>query len=166
MALNLASIWTIRRRYLRIWMQTMILLDVNILVYAHREDAPDHAAYRAWLEAVINGDQAYGMSDIVLSGFLRIVTHTRVFNPPSTMEQALAFVADVRNQPNCVIVAPGVRHWSIFEDLCRSAGVKGNLVPDAYLAALAIESGSEWITTDRDYARFARLNWRHPFAIN
>ena len=82
----------------------MILLDVNILVYAHREDAPDHAAYRAWLEAVINGDQAYGMSDIVLSGFLRIVTHTRVFNPPSTMEQALAFVADVRNQPNCVIV--------------------------------------------------------------
>ena len=144
----------------------MILLDVNVLVYAHREDAPDHAAYRAWLEAVINGDQTYGMTDIALSGFLRIVTHTRVFNPPSTMEQALAFVADVRNQPNCVVVTPGPRHWSIFEDLCRTSGVKGNLVPDAYLAALAIESGSEWITTDRDYARFEQLNWRHPFATN
>ena len=141
----------------------MILLDVNILVYAHREDARDHAAYRAWLEAVINGDQAYGMTDIALSGFLRIVTHTRVFNPPSTMEQALAFVADVRNQPNCVVVTPGSRHWSIFEDLCRTSGVKGNLVPDAYLAALAIESGSEWITTDRDFSRFPDLKWRHPF---
>jgi hypothetical protein len=109
----------------------MILPDVNVLVYAHREDAPNHAAYRDWLTRVIASDEAYGMADIVLSGFLRVVTHPRVFNPPSTMEQALAFV-------------------------------KGNLVPDAYLAALAIESGSTWITTDRDYSRFAGLTWRHP----
>jgi predicted nucleic acid-binding protein len=62
----------------------MILPDVNVLVYAHREDAPKHAAYRGWLEALINGDQAYGMVDLVLSGFLRVVTHPRVFNPTST----------------------------------------------------------------------------------
>ena len=140
----------------------MILPDVNVLVYAHREDTPDHASYREWLEAVINGDQAYGMSDLVLSDFVRVVTHPRVFDPPSTIEQALAFVDDVRNQPNCVPVSPGPRHWSVFAKLCRTAGVKGNLVPDAYLAALAIESGSEWITTDRDFARFAQLSWRHP----
>jgi len=140
----------------------MILPDVNVLVYAHREDSPNHRAYREWLEASINSDQAYGVADIVLSGFLRVVTHPRVFNPPSTIEQALAFVQNVRNQPNCVIIRPGPRHWTIFEELCRAANVKGNLVPDAFLAALAIESGSEWITTDRDYSRFPGLSWRHP----
>jgi toxin-antitoxin system PIN domain toxin len=142
----------------------MILPDVNVLVYAHREDAPDHALYRTWLEGVINGDQAYGMADLVLSGFLRVVTHPKIFSPPSTMGKALDFVAGVREQPNCVLVSPGLRHWSIFVALCRLSGVKGNLVPDAYLAALAIESGGEWITTDRDYARFPQLNWQHPFA--
>ena len=100
----------------------MILPDVNVLGYAHREDAPDHAAYRAWLEAVINSDRAFGLSDLVLSGFVRVVTHPRVFNPPSALDQALAFVADVREQPNCVPVNPGPRHWDIFTDLCRQHG--------------------------------------------
>ena len=143
----------------------MILPDVNVLVYAHREDAPNHAAYRGWLESVINSDQAYGIADLVLSGFLRVVTHPRVFNPPSDIVQALDFVRDVRDQPNCVLIRPGPRHWTIFEELCRLANVKGNLVPDAYLAALAIESGSEWITTDRDYSRFPQLSWRHPLDV-
>ena len=141
----------------------MILPDVNVLVYAHREDAPNHAAYREWLQAVINSDQAYGMAALVLSGFLRVVTHPRVFNPPDVLDEAFAFVADVCNQPNCVLIRPGPRHWAIFEQLCRAADVKGNLVPDAYLAALAIESGSEWISTDRDFSRFPQLRWRHPF---
>lgn len=140
----------------------MILPDVSALVYAHREDATSRAASRGWPEAVINRDQPYGMSDIVLSGFLRVVTHPRVFNPPSGIEQALAFAGDVRSQPNCVSVRPGPRRWAIFQNLRRSANVKGNLVPDSYLAALAIESGSEWITTDRDFSRFPGLSWRHP----
>lgn len=140
----------------------MILPDVNILVYAHREDTQNHPAYRLWLEGVLNGDQAYGIADIVLSGFLRVVTHPRMFNPPSTIEQALTFAKEVRNRPNCVVIRPGPRHWTIFEGLCKTANVKGNLVPDAYLAALAIESGSTWITTDRDYSRFPQLNWQHP----
>jgi len=140
----------------------MILLDVNVLVYAHRADAPNHGAYRQWLEAVINSDQAYGMSDLVLSGFLRIVTHPRIFSPPSSMAEASRFVTAVRQQPNCVNIVPGNRHWQIFQSLCREPGIKGNLVPDAYLAALAIESGSEWISTDGDFARFRGLNWRHP----
>jgi toxin-antitoxin system PIN domain toxin len=140
----------------------MILPDVNVLVYAHRADAPNHAAYRRWLEDVINSDQAYGMADIVLSGFLRIVTHPRIFDPPTEMAEALTFANQVRNQPNCVPITPGPRHWNIFAHLCEQAGVKGNLVPDAYLAALAIESGSEWITTDRDFSRFPDVKWRHP----
>ncbi len=142
----------------------MILTDVNVLVYAHRADAPDHAAFRQWLEDLINGDQAYGVSDLVLSGFLRVVTHPRICNPPSDLASALAFVQVIRSQPNAVLVAPGPRHWELFTRLCETAGVKGNLVPDAYLAALAVESGSEWITTDRDYSRFPGLKWRHPLA--
>lgn len=141
----------------------MLLPDVNILVYAYREDAPGHPRFREWLEDIVNGDQAYCMSDIVLSGFLRVVTHSAVFNPPSPIDDALAFVEDVRSQPNCVVLAPGARHWEIFARLCQRSGVRGNLVPDAYLAALAIESGSEWITMDGDYARFPGLRWRRPF---
>jgi toxin-antitoxin system PIN domain toxin len=140
----------------------VILVDVNVLVYAHREDAVDHAAFRRWLEGVLASAEPYAMADLVLSGFLRVVTHPRIFSVPSTLESALAFVADVRDRPNCVGVAPGPRHWTIFSDLCRSSDAKGNLVPDAWLAAMAIESGSEWITTDRDFARFNGLRWRHP----
>ena len=128
----------------------MILLDVNVLVYAHRGDAPGHARYREWLESVVNSDIAYGLSDLVLSGFLRIVTHPRVFKEPTPLETALRVVAEVRDRPNCVSVAPGERHWEVFARLCRESEARGNMVADAYLAALAIESGSEWITTDRD----------------
>lgn len=140
----------------------MLLLDVNVLVYAHRTDSPNHPSYLQWLEGICGNDQAFGMSDIVLAGFLRIVTHPRVFNPASTMNDARAFVEELRNKPNCVLIHPGPRHWGIFTHLCQAAGIRGNLVPDAYLAALAIESGSEWITTDRDFSRFPGLYWRHP----
>jgi toxin-antitoxin system PIN domain toxin len=80
------------------------------------------------------------------------------------MNRALAFVETLRGQPNCVLVSPGPRHWEIFRELCERAGAKGNLVADAYHAATAIEHGCEWITTDRDYARFPGLRWRHPLA--
>ena len=141
----------------------MQLPDVNILASAYREDAVDHQRYKRWLEDLVAGDESYGLSELVLSGFLRIVTHPSIFNPPSPIDQALGFIEDVRNQPNCIVITPGVRHWAIFTRLCQTGRVRGNLVPDAYLAALAIESGSEWITTDGDYSRFTGLRWRRPF---
>jgi uncharacterized protein len=142
----------------------MILPDVNVLVHAHREDAPDHARHRAWLEETIRGSQPYGLSDHVLGGFIRIVTHPRIFHPPSPVRSALDFAEQVRNQPNARLIIPGSRHWQLFTDLCRSTPAVGNLVPDAWFAALAIEANCEWITTDRDYALFPGLRWRHPFA--
>jgi toxin-antitoxin system PIN domain toxin len=142
----------------------VILPDVNVLVYAYREDAPRHDRYRAWLEGVLNAREAYGLSDLVLAGFLRVVTHPRVFSPPSPTGHALEFADALRGHPNCVHVAAGERHGDIFAGLCREARAKGNLIPDAYLAALAIESGSEWMTTDRDYSRFPGLRWRDPGA--
>jgi toxin-antitoxin system PIN domain toxin len=102
------------------------------------------------------------MSELVFSGFLRIVTHPKIFNPPSALEDALSFTNQIRNQPNCVIVSPQNRHWDIFTKLCVDANAKGNLIPDAYHAALAIETGSTWITTDRDFSRFAGLRWSAP----
>lgn len=140
----------------------MILLDVNVLVYAFRTDAEGHVAFRKWLEGAVSSEEPFGVSDLVLSGFVRIVTHPRVFFEPSPLPTALEFAAAVRGRENAVSVTPGARHWEIFEGLCRSGQARGNLVPDAYLAALAIESGCEWITTDRDYARFPGLRWRHP----
>lgn len=140
----------------------MILLDVNVLVHAYREDAPRHAQLRAWLEGLVYSDSSFGVSDLVLSGFFRVVTHPRIFTPPTPWESALEFAEALRSQPNCMVLAPGERHWSIFRRLCREADARGNLVPDAYLAALAIESGSELVTTDRDFARFEGLDWRPP----
>lgn len=140
----------------------MLMCDVNVLVYAHREDSPNHGMYRQWLEDQINSDAAFAVSELVLSGFLRIVTHPKIFDPPSDLEDALAFVGAIRAQPNCVVVSPQARHWDIFLKLCRLANAKGNLIPDAYHAALAIEAGCEWITTDRGFSRYPGLRWRTP----
>lgn len=142
----------------------MVLPDVNVLVYAHREETAHHAACREWIENVVNGEEAYAMSDLVLSGFVRVVTHPKVFKRPSNIGDALAFAEQVRDQPNCVRVETGPRHWDVFKRLCLEAATKGNLVPDAYLAAIAIESGCEWISTDQDFSRFKGLRWRRPFA--
>ena len=141
----------------------MVLPDVNVLVYAHRRDSAHHDQARSWLAAMLASDQAYGMSELVVAAFIRIVTHNRIFNPPSTLDQALAFASDLLTPDHAVPVSPGARHWEIFEKLCRASAVKGNLVTDAYFAALAIESGCEWISTDGDYARFQDLSWRRPF---
>jgi toxin-antitoxin system PIN domain toxin len=140
----------------------MYLIDVNVLVYAYRDDSPEHDAYLAWLESVISSDPAYGVSDQVIAGFLRVVTHPSVFNPPSSLGDALKFAVQLREQANAVVVAPGPRHWEIFTRLCRESGATGNLIPDAFFAALAIESGSEWVTTDQDFSRFSGLRWSHP----
>jgi uncharacterized protein len=142
----------------------VIVTDVNVLVYAYRAEALHHECYRRWLEMVANGDEAFALSDGVLSGFVRVVTHPRIFRPPSPIEHALGFAEDLLGQPNCVMIRPGPRHWGLFTRLCRESGAKGNLVPDAYLAALAIEAGCELITTDRDFARFKGLRRRHPLA--
>jgi toxin-antitoxin system PIN domain toxin len=140
----------------------MLLCDVNVLVHAHRLDATAHAECAKLVRGLMESDGAFGVSDLVFSGFLRIVTHPGIFKKPSPLASALDFVADVRLRPNAVPVSPGDRHWDIFTDLCRASEARGNLIPDAYLAALAIESGCEWVTTDRDYARFPGLSWRAP----
>lgn len=142
----------------------MDLPDVNVLVAAHREDHPDHPALRPWLEGRLAGRGAFGVSELSLSSFLRIVTNTRIFPDPTPMEAALAFVEVVVGQPNVTLIRPGAAHFGIFLDLCRMPGMRANLVPDAYFAALAIESGCRWATRDRDFARFDGLDWFDPMS--
>ena len=105
----------------------------------------------------------YGMSPQVLCSVVRIATHSRVYVSPSRLDDALAYARVLLEQPQCTVVTPGPRHFLIFEDLCRAAAVTGSLVQDAWFAALAVESGCEWITTDGDFARFPGLRLRRPF---
>ncbi len=140
----------------------MILPDVNVLVHAFRSDASDHTACRAWLEGVVNGDSRFAMSPQVLSGVIRITIHPKVFRRPSSLDEALRFCDVLLSQAHCVEIQPGQGHWDLFARLCREADARGNLVPDAWFAALAIEAGCEWITMDQDYARFPGLRWRIP----
>lgn len=140
----------------------MLLPDVNILVYAFRRDVPQHSVCRPWLERLLDSGSSFGMADLAISGFLRIVTNQDVFKKPSPLNKAIDFAFQLRSHANCVVVAPGERHFEIFASLCRVVGATGNLVPDAYFAALAIESGCEWVTLDRDYRYFPGLRWRGP----
>ena len=140
----------------------MLLCDVNVLVNAHRLDAAAHADCAKLVRSLMESDEAFGVSDLVFSGFLRVVTHTGIFRKPSPFAVALKFVEDVRSRPNAVPISPGNRHWEIFARLCGVSVARGNLIPDAYFAAMAIESGCDWVTTDRDYARFPGLSWRTP----
>lgn len=140
----------------------MVLPDVSVLVYAHGEDTEHHVACRRWLEATINGEERYGVSELVLRGFIRVTTHPMVSASPTLLRLGLEFAERVRHQPNALLIEPGERHGSIFRRLCTASKAKGNLVPDAYLAALAIEGGCEWITTDQDDSRFPGLRWRSP----
>lgn len=143
----------------------MILPDVNVLIYAHREEAPEYAAYSRWLTRVATGPAPFALSEPVMSGFLRIVTHRRVFKTPTPFDQALAFLDELRARPTCRVIRPGPRHWPIFVDLCRAARATDKLVADAHHAATAIEHGCEWASADADFARFPGLRWSHPLRV-
>jgi len=140
----------------------VILPDVNVLLYAHREDTAEHAVCHQWLLTTMKSEAPFGLSEMVLSSVVRLATHPKIFKQPSRLDVVLAFTAGLLAQPNAMTVRPGPRHWDVFTRLCRESGARGNIVADAYLAALAIESGCEWITTDGDFARFAGLKWRRP----
>ena len=140
----------------------MILLDVNILVHIHRQDADRHAEIKAWIGDSLQQPGGVAVSDLALSGSLRVITHPKVFKVPTPLAKALEFVEDFRAREEVHILAPGHAHWEIFTGLCRGADARGNLIPDAYHAALALEHGCEWITLDRSFARFPGLRWRHP----
>ncbi|MEM1156786.1 MAG: type II toxin-antitoxin system VapC family toxin [Verrucomicrobiota bacterium] len=141
----------------------MKLCDVNVLVYAHRPDATEeHDQYATWLTQVATGTAAFGLSENVLSGFVRVVTNPKVFHNPTPVDEAFKFCQQLRQRPQACVLRPGERSWQIFERLCRELPAKGKLVADAWHAALAMEYDCEWISTDSDFSRFKNLKWQHP----
>jgi toxin-antitoxin system PIN domain toxin len=142
----------------------MILPDVNVLIYAFRRDAPYHSICKPLIESWVNGEARFGISPLALSAVVRITTNPRSYTQASTLEEAFQYSDYLTDAPNCQIIQPSEHHWDIFQRLCVETNTRGPRVTDAWYAALAIEWGCEWITFDRDYARFPGLKWRSPEA--
>jgi toxin-antitoxin system PIN domain toxin len=142
----------------------MRIFDVNVLVYAFRPDLEHHARCLALLNTTREGAATFGVSELAMCGFVRIVTSKRVFRQPETSPDALAFCEALLATPNARPVRPGPRHWAVFAKLCRDAEARDKLVADAYHAALAMEIGAEWVSTDADFAKFPGLRWFNPLS--
>jgi toxin-antitoxin system PIN domain toxin len=141
----------------------MLLPDVNVLIYAHREDStPDHSRYADWITRLATGPEPFALSVLALAGLVRVTTNPRIFQPASTLEQVFAFTAELVQRPTARVIAPGPNHLVIFERLCRESRAKGKLVADAQHAAVAIEHGCTMVSTDSDFDRFPGLRWQHP----
>ena len=143
----------------------MILPDVNVLVYAFREEATRHAEYAQWLSALLDGDDELALHDTVLSGFVRGVTNPRITADPAPPSIARDFVTELRTAARARWSAPGHSTWEVFGRLVdQDAGIRGNRVPDAYLAAVAITHGCRLATADRGFARYPGLRFFDPAA--
>ena len=123
-----------------------------------------HEVCRRWLDRVVAGRDAFRHLALALAAVVRITTNTRTYAPPSSIDAAFRFCDNLLGQPHCQVVEPGERHFEIFKRLCIETDTRGPRVTDAWFAALAIEWGCEWITLDRDYARFPGLKLHAPTA--
>jgi uncharacterized protein len=141
---------------------TVTLPDVNVLIYAFRSDANNHAVSRRWLDSTVKSPSSFGISKLTLSAVVRVTTNVGYYGGASSLDDAFGFCADLTAQPHCISVEPGPRHWTIFERLCRETDTTGPRITEAWFAALAIEHGCEWVTFDRDFARFPGLKWSVP----
>ena len=142
----------------------MILVDVNLLIYAVNHDAPLNRKAKSWLESTISGPDTVGLSWNVLLAFLRLTTRTGLLRKPLPVAAAFDLTASWLDQPSVTIVHAGPRHLRILRELLLPMGTGGNLTSDAHLAALAIEQGAELCSSDTDFARFKGLKWSNPLA--
>jgi len=140
-------------------MTTVLLPDVNVLLAGFRPDHDHHRPARAFLEQARGSTEALALSDVALAGVLRLATNVRVFVRPDTTQAVLAYL-DALLEPPAQLVRAGGTHWGRFTGLCRELGLRGNLVPDAYLAAVALEQDAQLVTFDRGFGRYAGLRWR------
>jgi toxin-antitoxin system PIN domain toxin len=140
----------------------MRLLDVNVVLAGHRDDHPHFEVAKSWLEELRRARSPFSVTDLVAGSFLRLATNRRIFTIPTSVADAFDYLRALRGQPAHVNLRPGLGHLGILEQLCRDADISGDLVPDAQLAALAVEHDCELVSFDRDFARFAELRWTRP----
>jgi toxin-antitoxin system PIN domain toxin len=143
----------------------VILVDANLLVYAHVASFGQHAAARDWLDGKLNGAAPVGLPWESLLAFLRLVTNPRVFEQPEPVAAAWDQVRDWLDCPNVWIPLPTESHRTVLGELLSATGAHANLAPDAHLAALSIEHGLVLCSTDGDFARFPGLRWENPLAV-
>jgi uncharacterized protein len=142
----------------------VILCDVGVLLHAMVENAPHHVICRREIDRLRSAPEDLALSELILAAVVRIGSNPRIFTSCPTAEEVFAFVDALRSTPRARLVAPGPRHWTIFRDLVLTAEIRGSDTTDAYLAALALEHGCEWWTTDRGFGRFPGLRWRNLLA--
>ena len=135
----------------------MYLFDVNIFVHMHRCDSEHHKKVFSFTENILKSRELFGYSPLILSGFLRVVTHPKIFKTPTDFETAMKFVDSITEHPNAREIISGHSHRHIFRNLCNQIKPTGNLFPDVYFAALAIDSGCIWVTCDKGFRRFDGL---------
>lgn len=140
----------------------MIVPDVNLLLYAHHEDDPYHDAAKVWWSGLVEGTELVGVPWLVSSGFVRVITMRRMMLNPLPVTAAIELVIGWFDHPHIVPINPGSSHLTLFRRNLEAAGVGGNLVPDAHIAALAMEYQAEVHSSDSDFARFPGLMWRNP----
>jgi uncharacterized protein len=138
------------------------ILDVNVLLYAHDADAPQHAPAKAWLEKLFLSPERVGFPWAVIWGFLRVSTNRHIQARPRTPASALDRIKDWLKQPNVSLIEPGPKHLEVLEQLVNHYQLSGPLISDAVLAALAIEHGATLASTDLGFRRFANLRWVNP----
>jgi toxin-antitoxin system PIN domain toxin len=143
----------------------MIVVDVNLLVYASNEDSPHHGRALPWWRRTLSGDEPVGLPWSVILGFLRITTNPRAQPRPLTPAQAMDGIDEWFRQPIVGVLEPTARHWSLVKELLEPLGTAGDLTSDAHLAALAIGHGALLCSTDRDFDQFEGLRWTNPLAI-
>lgn len=142
----------------------MILCDVGVLLHAMVENTPHHDVCRRELERLRSRPREMAVSELILAAVVRIGSNPRVFEPCPTVDEVFEFVDALRAPPEVRVVSPGPRHWTVFKDLVTATGIRGADTTDAYFAALALEQGCEWWTTDQDFSRFPGLHWRNLIA--
>lgn len=141
----------------------MILVDANLLLYAHATDGgPRSEAARAWLERLLETEPDVRIGLTALLAFIRISTDPRVYVQPRTPAEAIGIVQGLLARPNFAIASPGDRHWALMVDVAASGRARGPLLMDAHLATLAMEHGATLATTDRDFTRFHGLRHMDP----
>jgi uncharacterized protein len=138
----------------------VFLLDVNVVLAAHRADHPRHTAVRRWVDDLLAGDEPFAVPATVWASFLRLATNRRIFEVPTPLADAFNFIHAIQVQPHHLPLGPGPRHLTLLRRLCDEAGAVGDLIPDAVLAALAAEHHCEIATLDRDFARFSSVPHR------
>ena len=143
----------------------VVVVDLNVLIYATNADAPQHAKALAWWESLLNGDEQVGLTWPVLIGFLRLTTRTAIVPNPLTIKQAIAIIDAWLSHPLVIVINPGSDHWRALKELLGETGTAGNLTTDAHLAAVALEYGATLATTDRDFSRYRRLKTLNPIDV-